>query len=103
MRSLEVPLKIDPIRSQNGWILETIFANLFCRCLAVPVRPLLPTPLKKVLLEADPTPSMSQRVSGKEIPRKEPQNEGLLENDLYLLTQGDDAGQDFGGIPEAGG
>ena len=59
--------------------------------------------LKKVLLEADPTPSMSQRFSGKEIPRKEPQNEGLLENDLYLLTQGDDAGQDFGGIPEAGG
>eukprot|EP00434_Breviolum_minutum_P044800 symbB.v1.2.040058.t1/scaffold6962.1/size14187/1 len=43
---------------------------------------------------------MSQGFSGKEIPRKEPQNEGLLENDLYLLTQGDDAGQDFGGIPE---
>ena len=34
--------------------------------------------------------------------RKEPQNEGLLENDLYLLTQGADAGQDFGGLPEAG-
>lgn len=31
---------------------------------------------------------------------EEPQNEGLLENDLYLLTQGADAGQDFGGLPE---
>lgn len=46
---------------------------------------------------------MSPRFSGKEIPRKEPQNEGLLENDLYLLTQGADAGQDFGGLPEAAG